>query len=153
MKLDVFDKKILTLLQKDSRISQRELSSEISLSASAINRRIGAMEREGIIKNNVTVVDAHKVGRPITIISEVSLINERLDLLEKLKKRFIQCPQVQHVYYVTGDFDFLLIFNVRNMEEYEGLTRELFFTSENIKNFRTIVSMQNAKQELTVVLD
>ena len=153
MKLDIFDKKILTLLQKDNRISQRELSSEINLSASAINRRIAAMEREGIIKNSVAVVDAHKVGRPITIITEVSLINERLDLLEELKKRFIQCPQIQQVYYVTGEFDFLLIFNVRDMEEYEGLTRELFFTSENIKSFRTIVSMQNAKQELTVVLN
>lgn len=39
------------------------------------------------------------------------------------------------------------------MEEYERLTHELFFTSENIKSFRTFVSMQNAKQELTVILD
>lgn len=93
------------------------------------------------------------VGRPITIITQVSLINERLDLLEERKKRFVQCPQVQQVYYVTGDFDFLLIFNVKTMEEYEQLTHELFFTSENIKSFRTIVSMQNAKQELTVVLN
>lgn len=153
MKLDIFDKKILMLLQKDNRISQRDLSSKINLSASAINRRIASMEREGIIKNSVAVVDAHKVGRPITIITEVSLINERLDLLEELKNRFIQCPQIQHVYYVTGEFDFLLIFNVRDMEEYEGLTRELFFTSANIKSFRTIVSMQNAKQALTVALN
>lgn len=153
MKLDAFDKKILTILQRDNRISQRELSSEISLSASAINRRIAAMEKAGIIKNSVTVVDGHKVGRPITIITQVSLINERLDLLEKLKKNFTQCPQVQQVYYVTGDFDFLLIINVSDMEEYERLTHELFFTSENIQSFRTIVSMQNAKQELTVILN
>lgn len=50
MKLDAFDKKILMLLQKNSRITQRDLSSEINLSASAINRRIAAMEHEGIIK-------------------------------------------------------------------------------------------------------
>lgn len=153
MKLDAFDKKILMLLQKNSRITQRDLSSEINLSASAINRRIAAMEHEGIIKKNTVIVDAHMVGRPITIITQVSLINERLDLLEERKKRFVQCPQVQQVYYVTGDFDFLLIFNVKTMEEYEQLTHELFFTSENIKSFRTIVSMQNAKQELTVVLN
>lgn len=109
MKLDAFDKKILMLLQKNSRITQRDLSSEINLSASAINRRIAAMEHEGIIKKNTVIVDAHMVGRPITIITQVSLINERLDLLEERKKRFVQCPQVQQVYYVTGDFDFLLI--------------------------------------------
>ncbi|EKT56837.1 Lrp/AsnC family transcriptional regulator [Providencia rettgeri] len=152
MKLDIFDKKILALLQRDNRISQRELSVEVNLSASAINRRIATMEKAGVIKNSVTVVNSHKVGRPITIITQVSLINERLDLLEKLKKNFTNCPQVQQVYYVTGDFDFLLIINVRDMEEYERLTHELFFKSENIQSFKTFVSMQNAKQELTVFL-
>lgn len=153
MKLDIFDKKILMLLQRDNRISQRELAAEINLSASAINRRIAAMEKTGIIKKSISVVDAHKVGRPITIITQISLVNERLDLLEKLKKDFSQCPQVQQVYYVTGDFDFLLIINVSDMEEYERLTHELFFKSENIKSFQTIVSMQNAKQELTVMFN
>lgn len=152
MILDSFDKKILTLLQKNNRISQRSLSDQVNLSASAINRRIAAMEKAGVIKNNVSIIDARKVGRPITIIAEVSLTNERLDLLEEVKKRFVACPQVQQVYYVTGDFDFLLVINVCDMDEYEALTRELFFASCNVKSFRTIVSMQNAKQELSVFM-
>lgn len=153
MELDIFDKKILTLLQKNNSISQRALSEQINLSASAINRRIAAMEKSGVIKNSVTIVDPRKIGRPITIITEVSLENERLDLLEEVKKRFTACPQVQQVYYVTGNFDFLLVFNVRDMDEYEELTRELFFVSSNIKSFQTIVSMQNVKQELTVIVE
>ncbi len=92
MKLDAWDKKILTLLQRNNRLSQREIADRISLSPSA-------------------------------------------------------------VYYVTGDFDFLLVINVRDMAEYEALTRELFFASGNIKSFRTIVSMQNAKQEMTVIIE
>lgn len=153
MKMDVFDKKILAILQKNNKISQRALSAEINLSASAINRRIAAMEKAGIIKNSISVVDHRKAGRPITIITEVSLVVERIDLLEEIKKRFIECPQVQQVYYVTGDFDFILVFNVRDMDEYEALTQKLFFISGNIKGFRTIVSMQNVKQELTVTFD
>ncbi|WP_204352509.1 Lrp/AsnC family transcriptional regulator [Aggregatibacter kilianii] len=151
--MDYFDKKILTELQKDNRISQRDLAYKINLSASAINRRIAAMEKAGIIKNSVTLVDAQKVGRPITVIAEVTLDNERLDLLEEAKKRFVKCPQIQQVYYVTGEFDFLLIFSVRDMAEYEQLTRELFFASGNIKHFRTLVSLQNAKQELAVIVE
>lgn len=153
MKLDAFDKKILAILQDNNQVSQREMSTRVNLSASAINRRIAAMEKEKIIKNSISVVDHKKVGRPITIITEVSLINERIDLLEDVKKRFTECPKIQQVYYVTGDFDFILIFNVRDMEEYEAMTRELFFSSANIKSFRTIVSMQNVKQQLTVLLD
>ncbi|VEB07085.1 regulator for leucine (or lrp) regulon and high-affinity branched-chain amino acid transport system [Klebsiella pneumoniae] len=92
-----------------------------------------------MIKGSVSLVDASKVGRPITIMVQVTIENERLDLLEEDKQRFVTCPQVQQVYYVTGDFDFLLVINVRDMAEYEALTRELFFASGNIKSFRTIV--------------
>ncbi len=77
-----------------------------------------------MIKGSVSLVDASKVGRPITIMVQVTIENERLDLLEEDKQRFVTCPQ--QVYYVTGDFDFLLVINVRDMAEYEALTRELF---------------------------
>jgi DNA-binding Lrp family transcriptional regulator len=66
------------------------------------------------------------------------MANERLDLLEEDRQRFVNCPQVQQVYYVTGDFDFLLVINVRDMAEYEMLTRELFFVSGNIKSLRRL---------------
>ena len=131
MKLDAWDKKILTLLQRNNRLSQREIADRISLSPSAVNRRIAALEDAGVIKGSVSLVDASKVGRPITIMVQVTIENERLDLLEEDKQRFVTCPQVQQVYYVTGDFDFLLVINVRDMAEYEALTRELFFASGN----------------------
>ncbi len=83
-----------------------------------------------MIKRSVSLVDASKVGRPITIMVQVTIENERLDLLEEDKQRFVTCPQVQQVYYVTGDFDFLLVINVRDMAEYEALTRELFLPRE-----------------------
>ena len=152
MDLDSHDIKLLALLQGNSRISQRDLSSEVGLSASAVNRRIAAYEAAGIISANVAVVDPVKVGRPITVLVEVKVENERLDLLEEIKRRFSSCPQVQQVYYVTGEFDFMLILNVRDMTEYDLLTRELFFSSGNVKTFKTYVAMQRIKVSLAVPL-
>lgn len=152
MKLDAWDKNILTLLQRDNRLSQREIAEQVNLSPSAVNRRIAALEEAGIIKGNVSLIDAGKVGRPVTIVVQVVIENERFNLLEEARQRFVSCPQVQQVYYVTGDFDFLLVLNVRDMAEYEALTRELFFSSGNIKSFKTIVVMQNAKQEMRVLI-
>lgn len=153
MKLDAWDKNILTLLQRDNRLSQREIAEQVNLSPSAVNRRIAALEEAGIIKGNVSLIDAGKVGRPVTIVVQVEIENERFNLLEEARQRFVSCPQVQQVYYVTGDFDFLLVLNVRDMAEYEALTRELFFSSGNIKSFKTIVVMQNAKQEMRVLIE
>lgn len=152
MNLDSYDRKILNVLQVNNRISQRELAEEVNLSPSAVNRRISALEAAGVIQFNVSIVDPALVGRPITIIVEVKLENERLDLLDEIKKRFVGCPQVQQVYYVTGDFDFLLVMNVRDMGEYEQLTRELFFFG-NIKQFKTFVAMQNNKRTFAIPIE
>lgn len=152
MLLDSYDIKLLSYLQKNNKMSQRQLSEAVNLSASAVNRRVAALETAGVITSSVSVVDPAAVGRPITILVEVKLENERLDLLDEVKKRFVDCPQVQQVYYVTGDFDFMLVINVKDMTEYERLTRELFFVSGNIKAFKTYVAMQRAKMSLAVPL-
>lgn len=149
MQLDAFDKKILALLQENNKLPQRELAEAVSLSPSAVNRRISALEAGGVIKHNISVIDPIAVGRPITIIAEVKVENERLDLLDEIKARFVSRTEVQQVYYVTGDFDFLLILNVKDMAEYEALTREIFFYG-NIKQFKTYVAMQNIKRTFAV---
>jgi DNA-binding Lrp family transcriptional regulator len=152
MELDAYDRKLLDLLQDNNKLSQRRLASLVNLSPSAVNRRIAALEANGVIRANVGLVDPSLAGRPITVMVEVKIENERLDLLDEVTQRFSKCPQVQQVYYVTGDFDFLLVMNVASMGEYERLTRDLFFTAGNVKNFKTAVAMKVAKSTLKVPL-
>jgi DNA-binding Lrp family transcriptional regulator len=153
LQLDAYDQKLLQLLQNNNKLSQRDLADAVNLSPSAVNRRIAALEAEGVIMANTAIVDPAKVGKPITVLVEVTLENERLDLLDEVKKRFVDCPQVQQVYYVTGDYDFLLVLTVSDMTEYERLTRELFFVSGNVKNFKTHVAMQRSKVSLGVSIE
>lgn len=150
MTLDPFDRRILTLLQEDNHLPQRDIAAAVNLSPSAVNRRIAAMQAAGVIRANVAIVDPAKVGRPITIIVEVAVESERLDLLDAVKRRLVACPQVQQVYYVTGEVDLVLVINVADMAEYERLTRELFFAEGNVKRFRTLVAMERSKVSLAV---
>lgn len=152
LSLDAFDLKILAILQEDNRTPQRDIAERVNLSSSAVNRRIAAMEEAGVIRANVAVVDPAKVGRPITIIVEVTVESERLDLLDAVKRRLVAHPQVQQVYYVTGDADFVVILTARDMEDYVALSRDLFFDKGNVKSFRTLVAMERAKVGLGVAL-
>lgn len=152
LELDAFDRKILALLQRDNRMPQRDIGEVVNLSVSAVNRRIAAMEAAGIIRANIAVVDPAKVGRPITIVAEVTVESERLDLLDAVKRRLIDCPQVQQVYYVTGDVDFVVILTVADMDEYVALSRSLFFAEGNVKTFRTLVAMERSKVGLGVAV-
>ena len=150
MQLDAFDRKILALLQKDSRMPQRDIGEAVHLSASAVNRRIAAMETAGVITAYQAIVDPAKIGRPITIIVEVTVESERLDLLDAVKRRMLARPEVQQLYYVTGEADLIIIMSVADMAEYQQLTRQLFFAEGNIKSFRTMVALERSKVSLAV---
>ena len=60
---------------------------------------------------------------------------------------------MQQCYYVAGAWDFVLIFLVRSMDQYVGLTRELFFESGNVKAFNTLVAMNRVKTGSAVPVD
>ncbi len=151
--LDRTDKAILNLLQQDNKMSQRKIAELVNLSAPAVQRRIKRLEETGIVQANVAIVDPAKVGSPITLFVQVAMESERTDLYEIAKRSFIAAPEVQQCYYVTGEADFMLVISVRSMGDYEALTRRLFFQNNNVKHFRTFVSMDRVKFELSIPLD
>ncbi len=151
--LDTFDLAILNLLQKDNMIAQRDIGEGIGLSAAAVQRRIKRLKEMGVIQSNIAVIDRAKVGRPITLFVEVTLDNERIELIDEAKESFKNAPEVQQCYYVTGEVDFVLIVLVTTMHDYELLTRRLFFSNSNIRNFKTFVAMDIVKCGLSVPLD
>jgi Lrp/AsnC family transcriptional regulator, leucine-responsive regulatory protein len=148
--LDDFDLNLLMEVQRDAQTPQNELGARVNLSTAAVNRRLRRMSHDGVIRNYVAVVAPEKVGYPLTIIATVEVESEQIDLLDSMKRSFAQCPQIQQCYYVAGEWDFVLILTVRNMEEYTALTRELFFSNNNVKRFKTLVNMSAVKVGLGV---
>ncbi|MCE0916961.1 Lrp/AsnC family transcriptional regulator [Pseudomonas sp. NMI760_13] len=150
MSLDAFDRALLDAVQRDASTSQIELGAQVNLSSAAVNRRLKKLTHDGVIQRTVAQVDAAALGYSLTVITEVEVENERLDLLDAMKRTFMACPQVQQCYYVAGECDFVLIMLVRDMEQYTQLTRALFFESNNVKRFKTLVSMSNVKTGMQV---
>ncbi|CAB3793031.1 hypothetical protein LMG28614_03632 [Paraburkholderia ultramafica] len=70
-----------------------------------------------------------------------------------MKRTFAQCALIAQCYYVAGEWDFVLVLNVRNMDQYTELTRELFFSNNNVKRFKTLVSMSSVKVVSGVPVD
>lgn len=148
--LDRFDLAILDILQRDNATPQRTIGEAIHLSAPAVQRRIKRLEESGVIQANVAVVDPALVGRPVTVLVEVQIESERVDLLDAAKASFAAAPEVQQCYYVTGEADFILVLTVATMGEYEAVARRLFFENHNVKRFRTFVAMGRVKVGLSV---
>lgn len=151
--LDRFDLAILDILQADNTTPQRAIAQAVNLSAPAVQRRIQRLKDSGVIRANVAVLDPVKVGKPLTIVLEVHLDNERPDRTAPLRARIAAEDAVQQCYSVTGEADYLLVVNVASMADYEALTRRLFEGDDNIKRFRTSVALASLKTGLRVPLD
>jgi len=137
---------------QDNGISQRDIGEQIGLSAPAVQRRIRRLHNTGVIRANVAVIDPDKVGRPITLLVEVVMEAEKIDLLDAAKEHFKRAPEVQQCYYVTGGTDFILVIVVDSMHAYEELTRRLFFSNDNIRHFKTFVAMDRVKTGMELPL-
>ena len=151
--IDNFDRKILAAVQYDNMQPLHKIAESIGLSAPAVARRLQRLRETGVIQRDVSIVDCTSIGRPLILIVEVSVDSELIDRLDQVKARFLACPQIQQCYYVTGAVDFVLIVNVKDMQEYELLTRSLFFLGGNVRHFSTLVAMQTVKYDHSIILD
>jgi DNA-binding Lrp family transcriptional regulator len=148
--LDRLDKAILNILQRNNKTPQRKIAEMINLSAPAVQRRIKRLEETGVIQANIAILNPAKISQSITLFVEVEMESERIDLFAAARRSFSSSPEVQQCYYVTGEADFVLIITVKTMADYEALTRRLFFENNNVKHFRTLVTMDRVKVGMSI---
>ena len=116
--MDSIDKKILELLQENGRITVKEITQTISLTAPAVSERIKRMEKEGIIEGYTAIINPMKIGRRVHALINISISpQDRENLLDLVKKE----PLVVECYHVTGDYSYLVKVDAGEIEDLEKL--------------------------------
>lgn len=151
-KLDAFDRAILRIVQQDNKTPQREIAETVNLSAAAVQRRIAAMERAGVIAGNVATVDPNMLGLGITAIVEVKLRDERTQAVDAAKALFSGTVEVQQCYFVTGGVSFVLVIVTMDVRSYEGLTRRLFAENDAVASYRTLIALDRVKADTAIIV-
>ena len=124
MKLDRFDKSILTELQRDGRISNVQLAAIVNLSESACLRRVRALEQEGLIDRYVALLSQKAVGLSGTVFVHIALRREEQSELAAFEAAVKNIPEIMECYLMTGEFDYLLRVVVSDMADFERLHNE-----------------------------
>jgi Lrp/AsnC family leucine-responsive transcriptional regulator len=151
--LDQSDRKILHLLQKNSREKLESIASETGLSVATVQRRIKHFRSAGIIEQETALISQEAAGYNMTFLIFVEMEQEKSHQLDIFRKKVTAEPQVQQCYYITGEADFALVVLGKNVEDFERLTHRLFFEDNNVKRFRTSVVMNRTKTGMTVPLE
>lgn len=148
--MDQHDRKIAAILQLDARRSVEDIATDVGLSTSAIHRRIARMREEGVIADDVAVLDPKAFGVGMTFIVEIVLEKVRVLEVTEIKARLKAAPEVQQIYNVTGDVDLMLIVLARDVEHFEEISRNLFSADPLVRRYRTSVVMDRVKTGQTI---
>jgi Lrp/AsnC family transcriptional regulator, leucine-responsive regulatory protein len=150
MELDRFDRQLLRLVQEDSGQTSERLAEKVALSPSAVQRRLRRLREQGVIEREIAVVDARKLGRHTTFIVALQVERDRPELLVGLRAWLAEQTQVQQVFYVTGEADFVLVVSAADTEAYDQLMSRLMHDNPNVRRFTTSVALGVFKRGLTI---
>lgn len=118
MRPDATDRKLIALLQEDSRKTTKALSLELQLSVTAVHERIKKLEREGIIKKYVALVDPGRIGRSFVVFCHIKLLQHSRDFLTRFETDVARLPEVLECHHVSGDYDYILKVCLADMDAY-----------------------------------
>jgi Lrp/AsnC family leucine-responsive transcriptional regulator len=116
--MDAIDKKLLGLLQEDTKKTTKELSMILNLSVTAVYERIKKLEREGIIRNYVALLNRNKIEKAFVVFCHIKLIQHTKDVIHTFENEVIRLDEVSECFHVSGDYDYILKVSVKDMDEY-----------------------------------
>ena len=118
MALDHVDKKLLGLLQENSKRTTKEFAHLLGLSTTAVYERIKRLEKSGTLKSYVALVDKKKVARNFQVFCHIKLSQHIKGNVLQFERQVVQLEEVAECYHVSGDYDYILKIHVRDMEAY-----------------------------------
>ncbi|AUC13981.1 AsnC family transcriptional regulator [Tenacibaculum sp. SZ-18] len=118
MKLDNTDKKLINLLQEDSKRTNKHLSLLLNLSVTAVFERIKKLERAEVITRYIAQVDPKKVDKSFIVFCQVKLIQHSREYLSVFESEILKLNEVSECFHISGDYDYVLKIYVKDMEEY-----------------------------------
>ncbi|SLN13789.1 Leucine-responsive regulatory protein [Roseovarius gaetbuli] len=123
--LDDIDRRILKEFQRDAAMALDALGERVGLSRNACWRRVKALEASGVIRARVALLDPAKLGLGLTVFLQIRAARHDAEWLAQFARATRALPEVQGVYRMSGDLDYLIRAQVADMADYDRLYQTL----------------------------
>lgn len=151
--LDKTDIKILNVLQEEGRITNKALSEKLGLSTTPIFERMKRLEKSGVINKYVALLNEKKIDRKLLVFVSISLKNHTRSYLEKFIDEMNKYDEIQEVYHIAGDFDYMLKIVVSDMEAYQTFILAKLSVNSNIAHVKSQFVLSKNKFSTAYKLD
>jgi len=143
--MDQIDLKILEHLQTDAKITAKDLASRLSLSATPIYERIRKLEKQGIIKRYVAILDPEMLGRSLVVFLNLTIKEHNMEARNKLLKKLTDMDEITELYHTSGTYDFVAKVRFSNIKEYKEFLVNKVASVENISDIESHIVLEEIK--------
>lgn len=143
--LDITDKKILNLLQQNSKANIKEIALKIGLTQTPTYERIKRLEKAGVIKNYIAVLDKEKVGYTIEVFCQVTLMVHSKEMITRFENAINKIDEVMECFHVAGNYDYLLKIIVKDMNSYQTFLKNKLSVLDSVANVQSTFVMSSTK--------
>ena len=145
LQIDAIDKKLLRVLQDDSRQSVQELGEAVGLSASACHRRLKTLEDKGVIEGYHALLNAGRLGFAMQFFIEVGLTSQTETTLDAFEAAVQDIPEVLECHLMAGQSDYILRVVCRDHDDFERLHRRLVARLPGVARVHSNMSIRTVK--------
>jgi Lrp/AsnC family transcriptional regulator, leucine-responsive regulatory protein len=146
---DLTDRKILSALRADGRLTVNELGEKVGLSQSACWTRLKRLEANGAIQRYAAILDHKAIGLANTVFVELTLNKHDDKVLEEFGAALARMPEVIEAHLVSGDYDYLVKVVVSDTEHYERFLRESLYKIPGIQHSRSTFALRALKDAVS----
>lgn len=150
---DIYDIAILQEVQKNAKITIKDLSEKINLSPTPTFERLKKLEKEGYITGYHAKLDIKKLGLSLMVMCNVSLKNHQKDIIEKFQEEIIRFDEVKECYHIAGMYDYLLKIIVKDMDAYQQFVSKKLASLDNIGNVQSSFVMIELKEDIGCLIE
>ena len=144
-KLDDIDLQILRTLQKNAKLTTKELADAVHLTPTPVFERQKRLEKKGYIKKYIAVIDADKMGLGMQVFCKVKLKQINHEIADAFVRRIRRIPEVTECYNTSGAYDYLLKVRARDMKQYQEFILNKLGEIEEVGSIESTFVMSEVK--------
>jgi Lrp/AsnC family transcriptional regulator len=150
--LDRLDVRILNVLQENVTLSAADVAEKVGTATATCWRRIQRLEREGIIRSRVALLDRERLGLNLVVFAHVKLANHGRDALTKFEQAIREHPEVLECYTLLGETDFLLRIVTRDIKAYEAFFLDHLSRIAGLQSVSSSIALSVIKETTAIPL-
>lgn len=150
--LDTIDKKLINLLQQDSKQTTKQLSLQLNLSVTAVYERVKKLENQKVIEKYVAIVNKNKIEKSFLVFCHIKLMQHTKEYLNTFEYEVLKLEEVSECFHVSGDYDYILKVYVKDMDAYRNFVVTKLTAIKHIGSTHSTFAIEQVKNTTAIQL-